>query len=114
MIKRALLVVLCIGILIIPLPIFAAEVLQIRSSSLLQVGDNNRSYTVRLACLEVSPKDENQAKSWLKSQLPRRQRVNLRPKGSEDGVLIAEVTLIVNGNDLGDGLVSKGLAKKIC
>ena len=49
----------------------AAEVLQVRSSSLLQIGDRNRNYTVQLACLEVNPADEQAALDWLKHALPR-------------------------------------------
>ena len=57
----------------------------------MQLGDNNRNYTVKLACLEVDPVDEESAKSWLRSELPRRKRVNLRPESSHDGVLLARV-----------------------
>ena len=42
-------VAMCVGVASVQ----AAEVLQVRSSSLLQVGDHNRNYTVQLACLEV-------------------------------------------------------------
>ena len=40
-----------IGVLLLlwAVPVQAAEVLQVRSSSLLQVGDHNRTYTVALA-----------------------------------------------------------------
>jgi hypothetical protein len=33
----------------------AAEVLQVRSGTVLQVGDHNRTYTVELACLTIPP-----------------------------------------------------------
>ncbi len=34
----------------------AAEVLQVSSSRLLQVGDNNRIYNVEIACLNIKSK----------------------------------------------------------
>ena len=95
-------------------PVSAAEVLQVRNSSLLQVGDRNRTYTVALACAAVDPEQESEAVGWLREQLPRRRRVNLRPVGSRDGQLLARVTPIGESSDLSAGLVSVGLATDSC
>ena len=92
----------------------AAEVLQVRSSSLLQIGDRNRNYTVQLACLEVNPADEQAALDWLKHALPRRRRVNLRPEASVEGILIARVTPLGEEQDLSAGLASAGLGRLSC
>jgi hypothetical protein len=62
-----------------PAPAEAAEVLQVRGATLLQVGDQNRSYPVRLGCVQVDPADGAAATAWLREALPRRTRVNLRP-----------------------------------
>ena len=35
--------------------VYAAEILQVTSSSVLLIGDHNRTYTVKLACTEISP-----------------------------------------------------------
>ena len=108
----------CLGLLLtllmIPIPAWAAEVLQVQTSSLLQIGDHNRTYTVRLACLEVPPPKEVEAMAWLKSELPRRRRVNLRPEGTLDGVLLAKVTPLGRDQDLGAGLIAAGLARSEC
>ncbi|MDP7327468.1 MAG: nuclease [Prochlorococcaceae cyanobacterium ETNP7_MAG_30] len=111
---QGLLLSLLLVLLISPLPVMAAEVLRVRSSSLLQVGDHNRTYTVRLACLEVDPSNEAEAIAWLKSELPRRRRVNLRPEGASDGVLLARVTSIGNDVDLSAGLANAGLGRLTC
>ncbi len=92
----------------------AAEVLQVRSSSLLQIGDRNRNYTVQLACLEVNPADEKAAVDWLKQALPRRRRVNLRPEGSLEGILLARVTPLGEDQDLSAGLAAAGLGRLSC
>lgn len=97
-----------------PLDAIAAEVLQVRSSSLLQIGDNNRSYTVQLVCMEVDPTNESAAKRWIKQELPRGKRVNLKPKGSKEGVLLAKVTPIGSDKELGEALVEKGLGRSTC
>ena len=89
---------------LLPAQALAAEVLQVRSATLLQVGDRNRTYSVQLACVQVEPEDEQQAQDWMRRALPRRRRVNLRPEGSADGVLLARVTPIGNDLDLGAAL----------
>ena len=92
----------------------AAEVLQVRSGTLLQVGDHNRSYSVQLACLAIAPDQDAAAAAWLRRELPRRTRVNLRPLGNHDGTLQARVQRLGSGEganvDLGDGLIAAGLA----
>jgi len=95
-------------------PAVAAEVLQVRTASLLQVGDGNRTYTVQLACIDVEPAGESAAVDWLRQELPRRRRVNLRPVGRNDGQLLARVTPIGDVQDLSAGLVSAGLAADSC
>ena len=88
--------------------------LQVRTSSLLQVGDHNRTYTVQLACVDVTAEAETEAVGWLRQQLPRRRRVNLRPVGSRDGQLLARVTPLGESVDLSAGLVAAGLAGDSC
>ena len=109
---RALLIGL--SLLLLAAPVSAAEVLQVRSSSLLQVGDRNRTYTIELACAAVDPVDEAEAVRWLRDQLPRRRRVNLRPVGSRDGQLLARVTPLGDQTDLSAGLVAASLATDSC
>ena len=102
------------SLLLLAAPVSAAEVLQVRSSSLLQVGDRNRTYTVELACAAVDPLQEEEAVRWLRTQLPRRRRVNLRPVGSKDGQLLARVTPLGDQDDLSAGLVAASLAVDSC
>ena len=99
---------------LIPFEASAAEVLQVRSSSLLEIGDRNRTYTVKLSCVDIDPKNEIEARDWLKSQLPRRKRVNLRPEGMRDNVLFARVVPFGTEKELGLGLVDAGLASFTC
>ena len=95
-------------------PAMAAEVLQVRSARLLQVGDHNRTYSVQLACLAIAPENEVAATAWLRRELPRRTRVNLRPLGNQNGTLQARVQRLGSGEgtslDLGDGLIAAWLA----
>ena len=88
----------------------AAEVLQVRNATLLQVGDSNRSYSVELACVTVDADQQQPAIDWLRQELPRRSRVNLRPIGNHDGLLLARVQKLGAATDLGSGLIAAGLA----
>ena len=112
---RALALALASGLLLqvlfgAPAVAAAAEVLQVRNATLLQVGDSNRSYSVELACLAVEPDQQQPAIDWLRQQLPRRSRVNLRPMGNHDGILLARVQKLGTETDISSGLISAGLA----
>ncbi len=111
---RAISIVSLCAILFLPNRINAAEVLQITNYSTLQIGDNNRNYTVRIACLEVEPSKEKEVLSWLKYKLPRRSKVNLQPRGSDDGTLIAKVIPIGSDVDITKELVFQELASSNC
>ena len=94
--------------------VHAAEILQVSSSSVLLIGDSNRTYTVKIACAEISPELEEKSVDWLKKQLPRHTKVNLKPKGSVDGVLIAKVIPINSNIDITESYINEGLAKNKC
>ena len=92
----------------------AAEILQVTSSSVLLIGDHNRTYTVKLPCTEISPELEEKSVKWLKKQLPRHTKVNLKPKGSVDGVLIAKVIPFDDSIDISEKYINEGLAMNKC
>ena len=110
---RRLLSALLLALLVLAAPAMAsaAEVLQVRGATLLQVGDGNRSSPVRLACLQELPDHQDDATLWLRQELPRRTRVNLLPAGQRDGVLLARVVKLDGQLDLGQGLIEAGLAQ---
>ncbi|MFZ0406842.1 MAG: hypothetical protein WAM11_01850 [Cyanobium sp.] len=93
-----------------PATAVAAELLQVRTATLLQIGDGNRNYAVELACIGVEPDDQAAAMAWLRQELPRRTRVNLRPLGEQGGLLLARVSRLNGERDMGSGLIAAGLA----
>ncbi len=107
---------MCLLLLVVAIPIAttAAEVLQVSSYSSLLIGDHNRTYSVKLACIDVKPEDEDSVKDWLKTNLHRKQRVNLFPQGAEDGLLLAKIKLIGSNDELNLKLVDVGLATNKC
>jgi hypothetical protein len=106
-----LLLALALGFTGIGVPrALAAEILGVPTPTRLRVGDQNRGYTVELACIAVADADRQAALEWLRGQGSRGTRVNLRPVGEHDGVLVAKVRILSSGVDLGEGLVTRGLA----
>jgi len=89
----------------------AAQVLQVRGPTLLQIGDGNRSVPVELACITVMPAGSTETVAWLRRELPRQTRVQLRPVGQHDGRLVAQVRRLDSDSDLGSALVAAGLAQ---
>ena len=94
--------------------VYAAEILQISNSSVLLIGDNNRTYTVKIACTEIRPELEEKSVEWLKKQLPRHTKVNLKPKGSIDGILIARIIPFNSNIDISEEYIKEGLAINKC
>ena len=94
--------------------VYAAEILQVSSSSVLLIGDNNRTYTVKIACTEISPDLEERSVIWLKKQLPRHTKVNLKPKGSIDGILVAKVIPFNSKIDITEKYINEGLSTNKC
>ena len=100
--------------LIFSFKVNSAEVLQITNSSTLLIGDHNRNYTIRIACLVVDPSNESNAIDTLEKILPRHTKVNLKPKGSQNGVLISKVLRIDDNKDISLDLIDRGIAKSDC
>lgn len=101
------------AVCIAPGPVSAAEVLQVRGVDLLQVGDSNRNYTVELACMTPHAGERDEALVWLRQQLPRRSRVNLRPIANRDGILVARVQKLGAETDISRGLIAAGYAEPL-
>ena len=94
--------------------VYAAEILQVSNSSVLLIGDNNRTYKVKIACTEIRSDLEEKSVEWLKKQLPRHTKVNLKPKGSVDGILIARVIPFNSNTDISEEYIKEGLAINKC
>ncbi len=101
-------------IFVLPFQAYSAEVFQVRSSSLLQIGDQNRIYKVQIACLEVSSQKEDDATNWLREELPRHSKVNLKPVGYIDGVLLAKVIKLDSHIDIAKSMENEGFSKNKC
>ena len=105
--------IICL-IVINPLIVNSAEILQIKSSSIILVGDQNRNLTIRLFCVDVSENDELEATNLLKSEFPRGSKVKIKPFGYKENLLLAKVFNIKGTKEMSEILVAKNLTRENC
>ena len=108
-----ILILICL-IFLNPVIVNSAEILQIKSSNTILVGDQNRNLTIGLFCLDVNENDEFEATNLLKSEFPRGSKVKIKPFGFKDNLLLAKVFNIQGTKEMTEILVSKELASEIC
>ena len=97
-----------------PLIVNSAEILQVKSSNTILVGDQNRNLTIELFCVNVNADDELEATNLLKSEFPRGSKIRIKPFGFKENVLLAKVFNIKGTREMTELLVTKGLTRKNC
>ena len=101
-------------IVVNPVLVNSAEILQIKSSNTILVGDQNRNLTIRLFCVDVNENDEIEATNLLKSEFPRGSKVKIKPFGYKENLLIAKVFDIKGTKEMTELLVAKDLTRENC
>ena len=108
-----ILIIVCL-IVLNPVIVNSAEILQIKNSNTILVGDQNRNLTIGLFCVDVNDNDEIEATNLLKSEFPRGSKVKIKPFGFKENVLLAKVFNIKGTKEMTELLVSKDLTSEIC
>ena len=108
-----ILIIVCL-IVLNPVTVNSAEILQIKSSNTILVGDQNRNLTIGLFCLDVNENNELEATNLLKSEFPRGSKVKIKPFGFKENVLLAKVFNIKGTKEMTELLVAKNLSSDIC
>jgi len=108
-----ILIIICL-IVLNPVIVNSAEILQIKSSNTILVGDQNRNLTIGLFCVDVNENDEIEATKLLKSEFPRGSRVKIKPFGFKENVLLAKVFNIKGTKEKTEILIAKDLTSEIC
>ena len=106
-------IIICL-IVFNPLVVNSAEILQIKSSNTILLGDQNRNLTIGLFCVDVNESDELEATNILKSEFPRGSKVKVKPFGFKENVLLAKVFNIKGTKEMTELLVAKDLTSEIC
>ena len=101
-------------LLINPIIVNSAEILQINSANTVLIGDQNRNILVNLFCIEVDASNDEYAKELLQKNFPRGTKVKIKPYGKIDNNLIAKVYNLKNNNEMTELLISKKLTIDNC
>jgi len=108
-----ILVIFCL-IFLNPVIVNSAEILQIKSSNTILVGDQNRNLTIGLFCVDVNENHELEATNLLKSEFSRGSKVKIKPFGFKENVMLAKVFNIKGSKEMTELLVAKDLTSEIC
>ena len=108
-----ILMIICL-IVLSPEIVNSAEILQIKSSNIILVGDQNRNLTIGLFCVDVNENNEIEESNLLKSEFPRGSKVKIKPFGFKENVLLAKVFNIKGTKEMTELLVAKNLSSEIC
>ena len=108
-------ILIIISLLVLnPVIASSAEILQIKSSNTILVGDQNRNLTIGLFCVDVNENDEIEATNLLKSEFQRGSKVKIKPFGFKDNVMLAKVFNVKGTKEMTELLVAKNLSSEIC
>jgi hypothetical protein len=108
-----ILIIVCL-VFLTPVIANSAEILQIKSSNTILVGDQNRNLTIGLFCVDVNENDELEATNLLKSEFPRGSKVKIKPFGFNENLLLAKVFNIKGNKEMTELLVAKDLTRENC
>ena len=102
-------------IVLIPIRTYSAEILQIKNSSNILVGDQNRDLSIKLFCVDINDlEDQEIAINLLKREFPRGSKVKIKPMGFKENILVARVFNISETKEMSELLISKDLTKETC
>ena len=98
-----------------PIRTYSAEILQINNSSNILVGDQNRNLSIKLFCVDINNKEDQEiAISLLKREFPRGSKVKIKPMGFKENILVARVFNINETKEMSKLLNAKKLTKETC
>ena len=98
-----------------PISVNSAEILQIKNSNSILVGDQNRNLSIKLFCVDINDlEDEEIAMNLLKKEFPRGSKVKIKPMGYKENILLARVFNISETKEMSALLNAKDLTKETC
>ena len=113
--KKLLQIILIFIVLIIcPINVFSAELLQINDVNTILVGDQNRSLYLSLYCIDINENDKENATKILKRNFPRGTKVKIKPYGSNGSRLLAKIFRVDDDTEMTELLKTYNSSKGNC
>ena len=113
--KKILQIILIFIVLIIcPVNINSAELLQINDVNNIVVGDQNRSLYLSLYCIDINQNENENAIKILKRNFPRGTKVKIKPYGSNGSRLLAKIFRVDDDTEMTELLKTYNSSKGNC
>ena len=113
--KKVIQIILIFIVLIIcPIKIYSAELLQINDVNTIVVGDQNRSLFLSLYCIDIDQNEMENATKILKRNFPRGTKVKIKPYGYKDNRLFAKIFRVDDETEMTELLNTFNSSKGNC
>ena len=113
--KKLLQIILIFIVLIFyPINAHSAELLQINDVNSILVGDQNRSLSLSLYCIEINENEKENATKILKRNFPRGTKVKIKPYGSNGSRLLAKIFRVDDDTEMTELLKTFNSSKGVC
>ena len=113
--KKLLQIILFFIVLIIcPINIYSAELLQINDVNTILVGDQNRSLYLSLYCVDINENEKENAIKILKRNFPRGTKVKIKPYGYKGSKLLAKIFRVDDETEMTELLNTFNSSKENC
>ena len=113
--KKILQIILIfISLIIFPINVRSAELLQIKDINTIVVGDQNRSLYLSLYCIDINQNEKENATKILKRNFPRGTKVKIKPYGSNGSRLLAKIFRVDDDTEMTELLKTYNSSKGNC
>ena len=113
--KKILQIILIfIALIICPINVYSADLLQIKDINTIVVGDQNRSLYLSLYCIDINQNEKENATKILKRNFPRGTKVKIKPYGSNGSRLLAKIFRVDDETEMTDLLKTYNSSKGNC
>ena len=112
--KLLQLIFIFIVLIICPINVRSAELLQIKDINTIVVGDQNRSLYLSLYCIDINQNEKENATKILKRNFPRGTKVKIKPYGSNGSRLLARIFRVDDDTEMTELLKTYNSSKGNC
>ncbi len=107
-------IIIFIFLIICPINVRSAELLQIKDINTIVVGDQNRSLYLSLYCIDINQNEKENATKILKRNFPRGTKVKIKPYGSNGSRLLAKIFRVDDDTEMTELLKTYNSSKGNC
>ena len=114
LIKHLQIIFIILSLVLLPIKAKSAELLQINDLNTILVGDQNRSLSLSLYCIDIDENEKDKAIEILKSNFPRGTKVKIKPYGSNGSRLLAKIFRVDDDTEMSELLNTYNSSRENC